>query len=348
MSDQGKVKGHGEGGETGDSLRRVQSYDLKDLVREKELGNKYALRELVQPLERVQGLFRLIPPSHIAYFPEQQQNTIRDQANAFYNFLEQCASFEIEGAQPTPTDAKQALILKAEGLYQSHFNVLFPFISFATARSQDFARLEQEARAATQAIKDESTALIDQFEKQKESGQRILEEVRAVAAEQGVGNQAIHFKAQADDHRDQAKNWMKYTLLSIALVTVYSVVSLFIHNIPGLDTDNPYHTIHLAVSKILIFGILAYLTLLSAKNYLSHRHNEIVNRHRQNALSTFTALAEATSDAASSDIVLSHAAACIFSPQETGLTRQDSTGSEGVPSLQIIPRIGSLSGGSAS
>ncbi len=74
---------------------------------------------------------------------------------------------------------------------------------------------------------------------------------------------------------------------------------------------------------------------------MSHKHNEIVNRHRQNALATFTTLADATSDAASSDIVLSHAASCIFSPQETGYAKQDSVSSDKVPGLQIIPRIGS-------
>lgn len=335
-----------EGGEAGDALRRVQDYDIKGLVRERELGSKYALREVVEPLEKVQGLFSLLQPSHLSYFPEQQQNVIRDQAKAFFNFLEQCASFDIEGAQPTPTEAKQTLVSKAEGLYQSYFNTLFPFISFATARSQDFARLEQEARAASQSIKDESAALMEELQSQKKAGQSVLEEVRAVAAEQGVGNQAYHFKVQADHHREEAKDWLKYTIWAIIAVVGYSVASLFIHNIPGLDSSEPYRAAQLSVSKILIFGILIYGTLLCAKNYLSHRHNEIVNRHRQNALATFTALAEATSDAASSDIVLSHAAACIFAPQDTGLTKHEAQTGEAVPNLQIVPRIGSITGAS--
>ena len=188
-----------------------------------------------------------------------------------------------------------------------------------------------------------STALLTELESQKTAGNTILEEVRAVAAEQGVGNQAVHFRTQADIHRTQANDWLKYTLFSVAGVTIYSIASLYVHTLPGLGTGEAYATVQLAISKVLIFGILAYLTLLCARNYLSHRHNEIVNRHRQNALATFTALAEATSDAASSDIVLSHAAACIFAPQETGLTKHDSASNEGVPSLQLVPRIGSIS-----
>lgn len=99
------------------ALQRVQQYDAQKLVREKELGAKFSLRKLVEPVQRIQDLFRLITPSQIAFFPEQQRNTIRDQANAFYNFLEQCERFEIEGAQPSPTEARQLLIDKAEALY---------------------------------------------------------------------------------------------------------------------------------------------------------------------------------------------------------------------------------------
>lgn len=169
-----------------------------------------------------------------------------------------------------------------------------------------------------------------------------MSEVRAAAAEQGVAKQAIHFKDEADFHKTSAKDWMKYTIGAAILLTTYSIASLFIHKIPGLDAANAYRATQLAVSKVLIFAVLAYLLILSARNFLSHRHNEIVNRHRQNALATFTALTEATSDAASSDIVLSHAAACIFSPQETGLTKQEASHSDAVPSFQIVPRIGNI------
>lgn len=122
----------------------------------------------------------------------------------------------------------------------------------------------------------------------------------------------------------------------------YAIASLFLHEIPGLQTTDAYRTAQIAVSKVLIFGVIAYMLLLCARNFLSHKHNEVVNRHRQNALATFTALAEATSDAASSDIVLSHAAACIFSPQDSGYIKTDTVRGDSVPGLQLLPRIGEV------
>lgn len=336
----GNPKIHGEGGEAGDALRRVQDFDPATLTRESDLGKKFAMREAVEPARRVIDLFKLIRPSQIQFFPQDQQNVIRDQANAFFSLLETTLRFDVEGASPSPTEAKDSLVQQLEHQFQPIFNVLYPIISFASIRSLDFAKLERDARAATQAAKDSAATLLKELGGQKTSADTLITEMRTLAAEQGVGKQAMHFKNEADGHKTLSLDWRKYTIGVAVLLIIYAFGSLFFHNIPGLDSESPYRTVQIATSKILIFGVIAYILTLCAKNFMSHKHNEIVNRHRQNALATFTALAEATSDAASSDIVLSHAAACIFSPQETGYTKGDSGPSEVVPSLQILPRVG--------
>lgn len=79
-----------------------------------------------------------------------------------------------------------------------------------------------------------------------------------------------------------------------------------------------YADVQLGVSKVLTFGVLSFLTYLFAKNFLNHKHNAIVNKHRQNALATYRALVEAAGSPNVADVVLTHASACIFSPQSTG------------------------------
>ena len=75
----------------------------------------------------------------------------------------------------------------------------------------------------------------------------------------------------------------------------------------------------MAVSKILIFSVISFILYLSARNFLSHKHNAVVNRHRQNALMTYKALVEAAGEKQqASEAVLLHAAACIYAPQPTG------------------------------
>ena len=50
------------------------------------------------------------------------------------------------------------------------------------------------------------------------------------------------------------------------------------------------------------------------------------NRHRQNALLTYRALVAAAGEHETEDIVLAHAAVCIFAPQETGYSGSKSEG----------------------
>jgi hypothetical protein len=331
--------------ETRQALTRVQDFDAKSLVREAELGKKLAMREAVEPAKKIIDLFKLISPSQLEFFPETQLATIRDQANAFYSLLEEVETFDVEEASPNPSDAKEALVGRLDNQFQPVFNILFPLVSFANIRSLDFAKLERDARAATQAAKDSVATALADIETGKESMETLVGEARALAAEQGVSKQAIHFKTEADLHKTEAKTWRNYTIYTAIGLAAYAVASLFFDHLPGLDSDTPYQALQIGISKVLIFGVIAYMLFLCARNFLSHKHNEIVNRHRQNALATFTALAEATSDAASSDIVLSHAAACIFSPQETGYTKHEGGHGETVPSVQLVPRIGNLGSG---
>jgi hypothetical protein len=326
-------------GSTRQALERVQSFNPDSLVREKELGNRFAFLEAVEPARRVISLFQTLQASHLAYFPEQQLDQIKAEADAFFNLLETFLSFEIDGAQPNPKDAQENMLSNLNGYFQRVFNSIHPLVAYAAVRSQDFSALETEARAATQSAKDIASSLVTELGDQQKVVEGIITEVRAAAAEQGVSKQAIHFKNEADGHKNQAGNWLIKTVITGIGLGTFAVFSLFLHRVPLISPTNAYETTQLAISKILIFGVIAYMLLLCARNFLSHKHNEVVNRHRQNALATFTALVEATSEAASSDIVLSHAAACIFGPQETGYTKQDGHHSEAVTSLQLMPRI---------
>ena len=76
--------------------------------------------------------------------------------------------------------------------------------------------------------------------------------------------------------------------------------------------NNTYETAQLITSKLLIFAVLTYLLILSAKNYLNNKHNSVVNKHRQNSLMTYKAMVDATDDPGSRGAILIQAASCIF------------------------------------
>jgi hypothetical protein len=152
--------------------------------------------------------------------------------------------------------------------------------------------------------------------------------------------QARYFKAESDLHEDLAKRWRTWTIATAVVLVIYAAVSAVVHKVDYIRPDNAYETAQLIVSKVLIFVVIAFVLALSARNFLSHTHNSIVNRHRQNALLTFQTLADSTRSDASKDVVLQHASACIFTPQETGYVRPGKSDGPTIVSSPIVDLVG--------
>ena len=70
--------------------------------------------------------------------------------------------------------------------------------------------------------------------------------------------------------------------------------------------------------------------------YKAHRHNYVINKHRQNALRTFEAFVKAAKDEQTKSAVLLQATQCIFSPQPTGYLTHEAEPSGSPQILEII------------
>ena len=177
-----------------------------------------------------------------------------------------------------------------EAGYDPAFSALWQYISYGVSKAIDAPRLENEARALLQGILDRAATITASLEDSKNSAATTLAEIRHAAAEQGVSQQAIHFNTEVELHKNLAAAWRKTTVNAAWLVGGYTALSLFFNQLPWLKPTDAFEAVQLVSSKLLLFGVLAYLLALAAKNFLAHQHNEIVNRHRQNALMTFNML----------------------------------------------------------
>ena len=246
-------------------------------------------------------------------------------------------------SQSNPQGTRDSIIQQLVDSYDPTFQTLHPYIAYSLHRSADFQRLDADARATMQSISDRAAKIESQLQEHEKEAQRVLMEIRSVAAEEGVTQQSTHFRAEADRHEKEAETWRtRTTNLAIAL-GIYAALSIFFHKMPFLAPLSSYETVQLAVSKVLVFSVLAYMLFLSARNFLNHKHNAIVNRHRQNALMTHRALIEGASDHGIREAIMVQAAACIFSPQNTGYTGAASTSESSSP--KSVVELLSKSGG---
>jgi len=308
---------------TRESLERVQGFNVESLVREKELGAQLAFTDIVEPAIRLIGLLDRIPSSTLDDMPDEQLYTIQNRADAIHNIFTQVADFT--AAQADPRGVRDSLIDQIVAQYQPCFNELHPLIAYSHYRAADFQSLEREARETRQRI--EKSFADGEARMQTALGdiQQVLAAARTAAAEVGVSQQAIHFQDAADEHKADAKMWQKRTGWASVVLFFVAIFFLFGDNL-GFDAGTIPEAIQLAVAKVLVFATVSYAVYLCARNFLAHKHNTIVNKHRQNALLTYTTLAEAAHNPADQDVVLTYAAACIFGPQPTGYTKDGGEG----------------------
>ena len=302
--------------ETQKSFDRMQQFKPETLSRETDLGNELNFKDVLPAAARLIALYRQISPTVLDDLPPQQLTAMQNQANADFNRFDQILKFSAK--QNNPHGTRNAFIQQVESAYQEAFNQLHPIISYSTSKSADFKRLEREARATLQAIEDKAKELTGELEEDKKAVGKILEDVRKAAAQHGVSQQAIYFKETAQHHETQADVWQSKIIKFAWILGVYAVLTIFLHKIPLIKPDDAYQTVQLAISKVLIFGVLSYLLYLATKNYVAHKHNAVVNKHRQNALMTYEAIVNAAKGTANTEVILSHASACMFAPQQTG------------------------------
>ena len=304
------------------SLKRIQEFDPQTLSRSADLGSAN-FATLVPPAERLISLYRQIPLTILDNFPPANLSQIAQLADALYHVFQQVISYNIETGNLSQTRA--STLQQLTDAYPNAFTILHPYISYSAAQSGDFQRLERDGRAAVQKINDLTADLLGKIESTERQANEALQAAQRAAREQGVSQQAVYFRDAANDHDVEAEVWRERTMkLSIGL-GLYAVATVFAHKLPWLKPNDSLESAQLITSKLLIFAVISYMLILAARNFLSHKHNAIVNRHRQNALMTFNALATAASETGAKDIILTHAASCIFAPQETGYAKSASS-----------------------
>ena len=317
------------------SLERIQLFDCSLLARTSDLGRELNFDKATQPARDIVDLYKRVPLSILEDLTEQQLQTIRDQARADYALFDEILNFS--AAQADAAGRRNTLISQVQQRRDPLFQAIWQFIAYGIARITDTNLLETQARATLQTIKDEARQVTDQLDANKEAADKALDAIRAVAAEQGVSQQAIYFKDEAEEQESLAETWLEKTYWSAGAVGIFALISLFLHKWEWIRPATTAEMFQLVSSKVLIFAVLGYLLILAARNYTTHKHNSVVNRHRQNALLTYRSLVGAATERGTEDIVLAYAASCIFAPQETGFAQ--GKGDSSAPSKSVLELV---------
>lgn len=326
------------------SLLRMQTFDPESLRRTEELGKFASFDAAVDPAIELISIYKQIPVNGVVWLNAKLANQLKAAADADYNRFSQILKFD-PNTTANATAQRDSLVADLVAAYEQSFNSVFGIISYIASQSVDFSRLSSDAHSAVQKIEDRANDLAKTLADHESEADQVLKKIRDVAAEQGVSQQAIYFKTESEEYFKEAQAWLNKVYWLTGSLGGLAIVLLILHKLPWITPSSSYETVQLAVGKILAFATLASFVLFATRNYMACKHNSVINKHRQNALLTYQALVEAAGDSANKDIVLTHAADCIFSDQPTGFSRHDAseTGSNSVVSLapnSFRPNVG--------
>ncbi len=308
-----------------DVIRKIKEFDANSLVREADLGRALSFGEAVEPAEKIINLYGQIALDALSDFPERNLVRLTQTAEQHYKLFTDILDFT--STQENAAGTRTALLANLTDHYQTVFDTLQPIIAYSAQRVTDFGRLEKEAKGAIEQIESNTNEIVERITKAESSVNSMLESVRQAAGELGVSQQAVHFDSSVKKHKEDADTWHTRILITGGILGGYAVSSLFFHLIPWLQEADPFH---IAISKVLIFVVISTYLFVCIRNYNAHKHNQVVDRHRQNALLTYKALVDAAGDTPNSEVILVHAAACIFGPQGTGYTKDSMIGQNAV------------------
>lgn len=175
-----------------------------------------------------------------------------------------------------------------------------------------------------------------QILKYEQDAKKALESIQDNANKIGVSKYSTIFKEQADKHSKNA--WWWFAGIIFILVTVIACSISLLKGYFNPPNDASWGIIvQFTTAKLIIFSILCVALSWAIKSYKANKHNEVLNKHRQNALDIFETFVNGTSDEQTKNAVLLQAVQSIFAQQNTGYNDNETeTGNAQTKILEFV------------
>lgn len=222
------------------------------------MGTEHCLEGMNDRAKPVFALFSRIDESKLGTLTAAPHETLRRSIDYFRNFFEDALRYD-------PKDMP-----RGSGGHNLH------------------GRLDQlvlEHYAKTQVIidylypiEDQANKILESIKTTEEDCKRLLRILQNAAAKGGVGENATYFVNAAESHRKAASRWL-WTILGLGISLV--AFALFAPLISQVAWFGCVDEIQLGITKFIIFTAIASGMVVAIRNYSTHRHNDIVNSHRE-------------------------------------------------------------------
>ena len=331
-----------------DHLKRYNfdETDLNNLKRTDLAGAGFSFEPVHQDLLIVHSMLREIltsPSDWLFNLPRGTAKSVGMYLQEFDEKLQAIVDFNTSGENPSDTHAN--LLQEISVFCSSMKGSLSQIIAYL--KSKQVEKFESQINATvtnavedlsaetnrTKEINDQATAEL--AEKQNDVD-RLKLELENELRKKSISSHEKIFADQADKHQMWSWIWLGVTVI-LTLVFGYIFWELLKHLEP---TGSQLPAILQNLFTKGFFLSLIYLLLnRSIKNYTAEKHLETVNRHRQNALATYEAFAEAAGENQETrDAVLLASTDAIFDANQSGYLSAKTNRSDSTNPIQQVVR----------
>lgn len=299
-------------------LQQCLTIPIDQLIREPQLGQQLSFKDAEELFVKIIDLFKRVDGIELLDVPYNIVNGFNSQLDHAISVLDQIRSFN--PATNNPIEQRSRLITKLENQYESYYSAAIPILTSGLLKSNDLSLERVKLNAALTELELEKERTKSESEKYLSEIKDILENARQAAVEVGVAQHNMIFRDEANEHKKLYKNWLGWTIVVLFAITLVGIGLLFIEP----SEEGTHFLIHFTITKIVILTVMFYALAICTRNYKAHKHNSILNKHRQNALNTFETFSKAAgTDTQTKNAVLLEATHTIFSNQQTGYLNHD-------------------------
>jgi len=312
-------------GEIRTALDEISSLDLdSDLIRSGPLGLELSFENSRHILQAMLNLVRLARGLSLELVPFGLLANVQarlSECRGIINEMKSFSSAKAANAAATRNQIQQRIEGTFDSLYQATLPILLSNALVGTTQ-------EDLKGQAKETIRDLETIRTDAKQKLDDAlneAQATLAKQKDAAAETGATRHASLFSDESKSHAEQATKWLRalYGILSLTFVAALGLlfiqfpqIDTIVENVTGKSVTIDH--VQFTISKIMLIVVCFYALSIASRNYKAHRHNSVVNKHRQNALQTFETFVKAASDVQTKNAVLLEAARTIYGSQSTG------------------------------
>jgi hypothetical protein len=302
---------------------RISDYDWVSPAVNRKLG-ELDFQPIVPELSGIAALLKVFAQQDLGLLPQSRAQGTANILSQLESAFQEMGTFSL--SQPNAQQRRQQIIENIRGHYNNVFDWLGLPMGVWTARQLDLAQLQATLENT---ITDRLSGLNSEYDKElinihqaSKDAAETLDAIKKAAGQVGVTQNAKVFEGQASEHLRSSVVWGILTAVMAAITVGWGAVALWGIPIPaGADTSR---IVQEAIAKLIVFSGLSYGLVWCARNYSANRHNYVLNKHRQNSLTTFETFVKAAGDDVDTkNAVLLQATTAIFAAQTTGYSSRE-------------------------